>query len=164
MALNLLITADVLSCVITWKGRMERKSPARKGLFGPSAKWVCAIFSTMVWAMVTNLKNVWGQPPPAVRRAQFGFSPLAPKFCLPCLGLAPGALRLLLHVRFHQRHQLAERVAVFQIPDCLFQFFLRSGREHALGERGELLLHFLIGQRVSRIALREVKLLREHTS
>ena len=43
----LLITADVLSCVITCSGRMETKSPVRNGRFGPSVRWACAIFSTI---------------------------------------------------------------------------------------------------------------------
>src|ERR1039457_4618163 len=51
MPLNFFITAEVLSWVITWSGRMERKSPARSGRLGPSAMWACAIFSTMVWPM-----------------------------------------------------------------------------------------------------------------
>src|SRR5271167_3240908 len=34
---------------------MERKSPVRSGRLGPSARWVCAIFSTMVWGMSYSL-------------------------------------------------------------------------------------------------------------
>src|ERR1700751_2786903 len=45
------MTAEVLSWVMTWWGRMERKSPARSGRDGPSAMWACAIFSVMVWGM-----------------------------------------------------------------------------------------------------------------
>src|ERR1700722_16554767 len=48
MPLNLLITAEVLSWVITRCGRTEMKSPVRSGRLGPSAKWACAIFSTTV--------------------------------------------------------------------------------------------------------------------
>src|SRR5271165_2150050 len=48
MALNFFITAEVLSCVITWSGRIDRKSPARSGRLGPSAMCVCEIFSTIV--------------------------------------------------------------------------------------------------------------------
>ena len=48
IALNLEITADVLSCVITWRGRIERKSPARRGRSGPSAMCAWATFSTIV--------------------------------------------------------------------------------------------------------------------
>jgi hypothetical protein len=43
------MTADVLSWVMTRCGRMERKSPVRRGREGPSARWVWAIFSVMVW-------------------------------------------------------------------------------------------------------------------
>src|SRR5271166_2966841 len=48
MALNFFITAEVLSCVITWSGRIDRKSPARNGRLGPSVICVCEIFSTIV--------------------------------------------------------------------------------------------------------------------
>src|SRR5712671_3929645 len=53
--LNLLITAEVLSCVMQRWGRIERKSPARNGRCGPSDMWVCAIFSVMVWPMMNSL-------------------------------------------------------------------------------------------------------------
>src|SRR5882724_8587068 len=52
--LNLLITADVLSCVMQRCGRIERKSPARSGRFGPSDMCVCAIFSVMVWPILNS--------------------------------------------------------------------------------------------------------------
>src|ERR1039458_6600132 len=71
---------------------------------------------------------------------------------------------LLLSVGLQQRHHLANRVAVLQIPDRLFHFFLRSGGKHAFGERGEFLFHFLIRQRISRIAFGEVKLFGKRTS
>src|SRR5215468_11285043 len=54
MPLNLLITAEVLSCVMQRCGRMDRKSPARSGRDGPSAMCDCAIFSTMV-CPISNL-------------------------------------------------------------------------------------------------------------
>ena len=57
IALNLEITAEVLSWVITWRGRIERKSPARRGLSGPSARCACATFSTTVWPIATSLRS-----------------------------------------------------------------------------------------------------------
>src|SRR5260370_42617664 len=51
--LNLLITADVLSCVIQRCGRIDRKSPVRSGRAGPSLMCFCAICSTIVWPMTT---------------------------------------------------------------------------------------------------------------
>src|SRR5271166_2094852 len=55
MALNFFITAEVLSCVITWSGRIDRKSPARSGRFGPSTMCVCEVFSTIVCPMCRPL-------------------------------------------------------------------------------------------------------------
>src|SRR5258706_14506374 len=52
--LNLLITADVLSCVMQPCGRMDRKSPVRNSRLGPSVMCVCAIFSVMVWPMMNS--------------------------------------------------------------------------------------------------------------
>ena len=43
--LNLAITADVLSCVMTCLGRNETKSFARTGRFGPFTKCRSTIFS-----------------------------------------------------------------------------------------------------------------------
>src|ERR1700675_1190086 len=68
MPLNLLMTADVLSCVITRWGRMERKSPVRSGRDGPSAMWVWAIFSTMVWAMRISVPEGHDHEPRKHRR------------------------------------------------------------------------------------------------
>src|SRR2546427_3664153 len=43
------ITAPVLSCVITWRGRIEMKSPLRTTVPGASpSAWRAAIFSTSV--------------------------------------------------------------------------------------------------------------------
>src|SRR5437773_11886512 len=49
ICLNFGITAPVLSCVITWRGRIEIKSPERTTAFGASPS-ACraAIFSTSV--------------------------------------------------------------------------------------------------------------------
>src|ERR1700746_1844889 len=49
ICLNFGITAPVLSCVITWRGRIETKSPARTTVPGASPS-ACreAIFSTSV--------------------------------------------------------------------------------------------------------------------
>src|SRR5512135_3371285 len=55
MAWNFFMTAEVLSWVITWRGRMEMKSPVRSGRFGPSARCACAIFSAMVCPMGASL-------------------------------------------------------------------------------------------------------------
>src|SRR5208337_4701687 len=55
MVLNFFITAEVLSWVITRCGRMERKSPARRGRSGPSAMCACAIFSTIVCPMCLSV-------------------------------------------------------------------------------------------------------------
>ena len=47
--LNFAITAELLSWVMTWRGLMETKSPARTGRGGgPSARWRSVIFSTTV--------------------------------------------------------------------------------------------------------------------
>ncbi len=48
MALNFDMTAAVLSCVSTWRGRSVTTSPVRSGRFGPLAMWACAIFSMTV--------------------------------------------------------------------------------------------------------------------
>src|SRR5690348_5620735 len=53
MPWNFFMTAEVLSWVMMWYGRMETKSPARSGRLGPSARCACAIFSTTVWS-ITN--------------------------------------------------------------------------------------------------------------
>src|SRR5581483_6782568 len=99
MPLNLLITAEVLSWVITRCGRIDTKSPVRNGRSGPSARWLCAIFSVMV------------------------------------CGMSHLVCRTAADVRFHQSHQLADRINVLQIPDRVFQFLLRFGRPHPFGQR-----------------------------
>jgi len=49
------ITAPVLSCVITWRGRIEMKSPLRTTAPGASpSAWRAAIFSTSVSPMITQ--------------------------------------------------------------------------------------------------------------
>src|SRR5207247_11109998 len=49
ICLNFGITAPVLSCVITWRGRIETKSPACTAVPGASpSAWRAAIFSTSV--------------------------------------------------------------------------------------------------------------------
>src|SRR5262245_19518287 len=47
--LNFFMTGEVLSWVMTWRGRIETKSPARTGRpFGPAVMWAWVIFSTTV--------------------------------------------------------------------------------------------------------------------
>src|SRR5438067_1667569 len=55
ICLNFGITAPVLSCVITWRGRIETKSPARTTVPGASPS-ACraAIFSTSVRPISTS--------------------------------------------------------------------------------------------------------------
>src|SRR6059058_5682044 len=49
ICLNFGMTAPVLSCVITWRGRIETKSPACTAVPGASpSAWRAAIFSTSV--------------------------------------------------------------------------------------------------------------------
>src|SRR5215472_13407089 len=64
ICLNFGITAPVLSCVITWRGRIEIKSPLRTTAPGvsPSA-WRAAIFSTSVrpiqsWKQTIQFRGV----------------------------------------------------------------------------------------------------------
>ncbi len=52
MVANFFITAAVLSCVITCRGRSDTTSPGRNARFGPVVMCACAVFSTMVWPMV----------------------------------------------------------------------------------------------------------------
>src|SRR5438876_328019 len=58
ICLNFGITAPVLSCVITWRGRIETKSPARTTVPGGSPS-ACraAIFSTSVRPIVSPYQN-----------------------------------------------------------------------------------------------------------
>src|SRR5467141_1154670 len=136
MPLNLLMTAEVLSWVMTRCGRMDRKSPVRSGREGPSAMCIWAIFSTIVWGI--------GSP------SMFRFLPL---FCHPPQ-LRPGfRMRRFAGawIGLQQRHQLADRGHLLQIPDGVLQLPLGLGRENTLGECRKLLFNLLVGERVARI-------------
>src|SRR6266550_6217160 len=113
---------------------METKSPVRSGRLGPSARWVWAIFSTMVWPIKSCLRSsilflIFGRlsrpAHPALKRWANIISSLQD-----CRGVAlthPFALTfpspkdcLLPHIRFHHSHQLVHRANLLQVPDCVF--------------------------------------------
>src|SRR5512143_2264578 len=59
--LNFFITAEVLSWVITCRGRMDTKSSCRIGRDWGSAKWRSVSFSTMVWPISPFLSTCRSQ-------------------------------------------------------------------------------------------------------
>src|SRR5271169_1870129 len=127
------MTAEVLSWVMTCVGWMETKSPARSGRSGPSARWACASFSTMVWGMNSCQLSVascqWG------RRA--------------------GPFRL------QQLHQLTHRTELVQLPHRFLHPLACGARHHRRGQRVEFLLDLAVAERIPRVALRIIQLLGE---
>src|SRR5437868_12588394 len=138
---------------------METKSPVRSGRLGPSARWVCAIFSTMVWPIKSYSRSsilFFDLRPahPALKRwanivsclrdclgvaLTLPFSlafPLAFPLAFACAGGC-----LLPHICLHHSHQLAHGAHFLQIPDRVFKLLLRALREYAFCQCGEFLFN-----------------------
>ncbi len=156
---------------MVWNGRMETKSPVRSGRCGPSARWACAIFSTIVCGISGTpvaSRSTCGQPSDVASLMRF----LLCEHGLAALLAFAAQLRLAVGLsrtspcerRPPSGHQFAYRPDSLQVPDRFLHSLLRAVGQHAFGERRKLFFHFLIRQRIARITFGIVKLFVEAAS